>query len=111
MEGDTIIAEGELGDKFYIVKDGEVACTKEGVAGEVCPRLTAGSYFGELALLNDSKRAATVTAAADTTCLTMSSVTFKRLLGPLEVNLRRNSVVYEQYLSEAVSKFEESSKK
>lgn len=46
-EGDTVA------DRFYIIEDGELKATKAGVEGEVCPRMTRGAYFGEMALLND----------------------------------------------------------
>jgi cAMP-dependent protein kinase regulator len=104
MAGDTIIAEGEAGDVFYVIKSGEVACTKAGYDQEVSERLTSGYYFGELALLNNSPRAATVTAVKDTTVLTLSRATFKRLLGPLEDSLRRNIDVYDRYVRENSSK-------
>ena len=52
--GDLIIKEGDDGNEFFIVEEGEVVCTKtkEGVETEVSELLGTGSYFGELALLN-----------------------------------------------------------
>ena len=47
--------------------------------------LPQGSYFGELALLNDDVRQANVTALESTICLTLDRATFKRVVGPLEV--------------------------
>lgn len=44
-------------DRFYIVEEGELKGSKAGVEHEVCPRITRGGYFGELALLNDKVRA------------------------------------------------------
>ena len=85
--GDVIITEGDDGDEFFIVEAGEVVCTKtkEGVETEVSALLGTGSYFGELALLNDDKRQANVKAASESvTCLTVDRSTFKRVLGPLE---------------------------
>jgi len=83
-DGRNIILEGDEGEKFYIIRSGEVKVTKSGVAEEVSKRLTEGDFFGELALLNSDKRAATVTATAPTTVLTLTRAQFTRLLGKLE---------------------------
>ncbi len=52
-ENTEICAEGENGDRFYIIKEGTVICTKSlndsGQEGEVA-RLTSGAYFGEVSL-------------------------------------------------------------
>jgi cAMP-dependent protein kinase regulator len=96
--GDTVLVEGSTeADRFYMVEEGELAATKEGVEGEVCPRLGRGAFFGELALLNDRPRAATVTAVEDSKILAMDKAAFLRLLGPLEELLKRNADVYEAY--------------
>ncbi len=50
----VIIREGEPGQDFFFVEDGEVKATKSGVEGEVSRRLGPGDYFGELALVNNS---------------------------------------------------------
>src|SRR6185369_629027 len=51
--GDTIVSEGERGDKFYIVASGRAEATKRGPDGNnIRLRLiTEGDYFGEIALL------------------------------------------------------------
>jgi MFS family permease len=60
--GEVVIRAGEVGDRFYIVGDGELDITAEGV------RTTAHrtDYFGEIALLRDVPRTATVKALVDT---------------------------------------------
>ena len=52
----------QAGDAFYIIEEGEVVCTKnkDGVEVEVSQKLGSGAFFGELSLLNDDVRAATV---------------------------------------------------
>ena len=79
----NIICEGDEGNNFYIIRDGEVKCTKAG-QGEVSRRLARGDFFGELALLSSDKRAATVTATKPTTVLSLKRDEFTRLLGPLK---------------------------
>jgi len=92
-----IITEGEEGDRFFIIEDGEVKCTKDGVDREVSRRLTTGDYFGERALLTNEKRAATVTSVTPCVLQALDRATFRRLLGPLEEIMRSNMEVYNQY--------------
>eukprot|EP00947_MAST-08B_sp_MAST-8B-sp1_P002669 g2669.t1 len=99
--GQPIIREGEEGGTFFIVDTGEVKVTKgEGDAQvEVSDRLTHGAYFGEIALLTNEVRRATVTAVSETTCLTVDRKTFKRLLGGLQAALKKNMDLYDKYVS------------
>ena len=102
-EGEKIITEGEEGHVFFIVESGEVVCSKilDGKETVVSDALSAGDYFGELSLLNNETRRATVKAVKQTTCLTIDRKTFKRLLGPLEAMLRGNEEMYAKYVEDA----------
>jgi MFS family permease len=59
--GDVVINAGDRGDRFYIVGDGEFDVVADGVHG----KMGAGDFFGEIALLRDVPRTATVRAVAD----------------------------------------------
>lgn len=59
LEDDIIIREGEMGTEMYFLKTGVVSVTCEGQASE---DLTDGSYFGEICLLTNARRTATIVA-------------------------------------------------
>lgn len=63
-EGRDLIRQGELGREFVILVEGEVSVTRD---GEEIARLGPGAHFGELALLVDHPRNATVTALSPLT--------------------------------------------
>ncbi len=60
--GDTVVVEGESGDRFYVIDSGDFAVD---VAGERAPTLEGGDHFGEIALLHDVLRTATITSVGD----------------------------------------------
>ena len=101
----VILSEGDQGDYFYIILDGEVKVTKIGfdpktglkAQVEVCERLHKGAYFGEVALLMDVPRQATVTATQRTRVARLGRDVFKRVLGGLGDILKRNMELYAKY--------------
>jgi putative ABC transport system ATP-binding protein len=61
--GTPIIRQGEAGDRFYLVKEGKVdVVVEQGTSRRVITTLDAGEFFGEIALLEDRPRSATVVA-------------------------------------------------
>lgn len=56
-----------------------------------------GSYFGELALLKGEPRAANIFALGPLKLISLDRNSFKRLLGPIEEILKRNSEQYAKY--------------
>jgi len=97
--GNIIIQQGDQGDKFFIVLEGECEARKAFVAGQEPQRVMThkvGDYFGELALIKNELRAASVFTAAPTCkVLSMDRRTFKRLCGPIEDILRREARRYD----------------
>jgi len=82
-QGDVIINQDEPGDKFYIVEEGSLYAQKAG--GSKVMDYKAGDYFGELALLKNQPRAASVIVSSETArVLTMSRQSFSKMLGPLQ---------------------------
>lgn len=71
--GEVVVREGDAGRDFFVVGSGRLAVT---VAGEPRPDLGAGGWFGEVALLNDVPRTATVVAAEPARLLRVSAVDF-----------------------------------
>jgi len=96
-KGKVIVQQGDPGDKFYIMESGECVVTKSYVKGQAPQEVMqykGGDYFGELALLENEPRAATVTAISDCQVLTLNRRTFKHLLGSLSEMLKRNTSRY-----------------
>jgi len=90
--GSTIIKEGDKGDKFYLLEEGQAEAYKSGVQGAVMT-YEPGSFFGELALLNDAPRAASVVAKVAVKVAMLGKDGFQRLLGPVGDIMRRTSYV------------------
>lgn len=102
-DGETVITMGEVGNKFYFVEEGTAKATKPNESGEeeTVLEYKENDYFGELALLKDEPRAASVIATSDLTVAWIDRYAFKRLLGPLEKVLERNAEKYTNLLGES----------
>jgi CRP-like cAMP-binding protein len=61
-EGETLTREGDTGAGFFVVAEGNAAVS---VGGEIKGQLGPGDHFGEIALIDEGVRSATITAATD----------------------------------------------
>jgi len=86
--GTTIIRQGDPGTSFYLLEIGEADAFKDGIDTPV-KHYETGDFFGELALLNDAPRAASVVAKTEVKVATLGKSAFQRLLGPVEGIMRR----------------------
>jgi MFS family permease len=69
----VVVAEGDHGDTFYVVLEGSLEVSSD---GRSLRTLGAGDFFGEIALLRDVGRTATVTAATDSELLAVRRMDF-----------------------------------
>lgn len=81
--GRTVVAQGDPGDKFYLIARGVVEVTSVDDSGEekMLGHFQDGDYFGELALLRNAPRAATVQTVGEAIFLTLTREKFQRLVG------------------------------
>ena len=75
--GDVIATEGQGGAGFFVIAEGEATVT---VAGSERTRLHSGDYFGEVALIDQGARTATVTAATPLRLYGLTSWEFRPLV-------------------------------
>jgi CRP-like cAMP-binding protein len=76
-EGASVIREGTPGDALYVLIDGEVSVQRRGLP---VVTLGIGSFFGEMALFDDSARSATIVANGPVLCLVITRARFHKLL-------------------------------
>ena len=89
--GTSIIKKGELGKIFYMIKEGVTTVTDLAAGVTMADStLTAGAYFGEMALMSDAPRSATIVAKTDVTLLCLSREAFQNVLGPLKEVMDHN---------------------
>jgi CRP-like cAMP-binding protein len=77
VPGIRLTKQGEPGQEFFLVVDGEASCK---VGSKEVARFTAGSYFGELALLFNGYRTATVESLTDMELLVLDAREFRSML-------------------------------
>merc|ERR1712232_1489149 len=85
--GAFVIKQGDQGSTFYLVEEGELVVLKSNGPGQEPQQVLEykrGDYFGELALLHDDVRKASVQAKTEARVLSVDRKAFKRVLGALE---------------------------
>lgn len=84
--GDAIIRQGNVGDNFYIIAEGDVGVfrTDESNKENKLTVLHQGAYFGEKALLKEDVRQASCIAESKVVCLTLGREDFIDMLGSME---------------------------
>ena len=76
-EGETVVREGSGGAAFFMIVSGEATVT---VGGNERPPLGPGDYFGEISLIDEGARSATITAATDLVCYGLTYWDFRPLV-------------------------------
>jgi CRP-like cAMP-binding protein len=75
-EGMKLIGEGAAGYSFFVLREGTATVTIDGIEVRT---LEPGDFFGELAILGDGRRTATVTAASPVRVLVLFGTEFRQL--------------------------------
>jgi CRP/FNR family transcriptional regulator, cyclic AMP receptor protein len=75
--GETIATEGKSGAGFFVIAEGTAIVT---VQGDARATLGPGDYFGEIALIDEGARTATLTAESDMTCYGMTFWEFRPIV-------------------------------
>jgi CRP/FNR family cyclic AMP-dependent transcriptional regulator len=75
-EGKALVRQGELGHEFFVLESG--TATVE-IDGDKVGDLGPGDFFGEIALIEEDRRTATVTAASDATVIVINGPDFRGL--------------------------------
>lgn len=97
-EGSTIIKQGDEGHELYVLEQGECECYKLFPGDEVEKKLrdyVPGEAFGELALLYNAPRAATIKASEDSVLFALDRQTFNNIVKDVS---RKNRETYEEFL-------------
>jgi CRP/FNR family transcriptional regulator, cyclic AMP receptor protein len=76
-EGKVLTREGKSGSEFFVIVDGEVGVTKD---GQEIRTLGSGDFFGEIALLEDTPRTATVVAKTPLRFFVLTRQAFRSML-------------------------------
>lgn len=95
-EGQVIVTEGEPGDLFFLIKEGQVLCSK---GGKFIRNMIVGEYFGEQALLYGTMRTATIAAVTKVKCLIVSRDDLTKALGN-----QLSQIIYKNTLKMAFEK-------
>jgi CRP-like cAMP-binding protein len=76
-EGETVVQEGSGGAAFFVIESGEAALF---IGGKQHTTLKADDYFGEIALIDEGPRMATITATSELVCYGVTFWDFRPLV-------------------------------
>ena len=80
--GDKLISEGDESDHMFIIRSGSMTVSKViGGRSVILSYIPSGNYVGEMALLNNEPRSASVTATVASEVIKIDAVAFRELLG------------------------------
>ncbi|XP_031561310.1 cAMP-dependent protein kinase type I-alpha regulatory subunit-like [Actinia tenebrosa] len=102
QDGEEVVVQGEHGDEFYIIVEGCAVVLQRRAPNEdfiEVSRLGPSDYFGEIALVLNRPRAATVTARGLLKCVKLDRQRFERVMGPCNEILKRNIQQYNSFVS------------
>jgi small-conductance mechanosensitive channel/CRP-like cAMP-binding protein len=109
-KGEILVTQGEPGDSFFIIREGEVEVrvADEDGRSSVLAQLGRDAFFGEMSLLTGANRTATVTALEDTRVLVLSKAVFGRTISANPAIAEELSRVLERRQREILEKTAES---
>ncbi|TPX66930.1 hypothetical protein SpCBS45565_g04147 [Spizellomyces sp. 'palustris'] len=96
IKGDTIFEQGRVGNEMYFILSGMVEII---VANNRVATLSDGAFFGEVALLGQVPRTATIRAAADTVAYRLDRSDFEAILADFDDMAIRIRLVYEERMA------------
>jgi CRP-like cAMP-binding protein len=96
QKGDEVLKEGEEGDTMYIIIDGDYEVVR---GGKSLALMSQGDFFGEVALISDKKRNASVICKSDGSVLEIDRMLFKMVL---EKDWVLRDIVYKKFQERVV---------
>jgi cAMP-dependent protein kinase regulator len=94
------VRQGDAGDKFYIVAEGKLIAEKaeNGQPPKKVFAYRENDYFGEIVLVKNTVRQASIKAETECRVMSIERDAFKRLFGPIEEILKRNMDKYRKFI-------------
>jgi len=102
VDKEAVVKQGEQGDDFFIIVEGTAVVLQARSPAHPpveVGRLRQSDYFGEIALLLDRPRAATVVAEGTLKCVKLDRARFERVLGSCSDILKRNIEQYNSFIA------------
>jgi len=107
VKGEVIFSQGEVGNEFFIIEEGQVEVKKkfdindEDETPRLLQILSSCDFFGEVAIINDEPRSATITVSSEKcTCLVLERATFESI----RMDLTKFDERQQERIAEAVEK-------